>query len=165
MGLNDLLYDPIRHNNWATKSLIQFCRTQNLTPQQDFEVTGVGTFGGILATLDHIIRCDGSYVRRIADSPLDFVDGEHAQDFDTLERWNDEAGAVWEEFLAKPIDVEQDQPNQVHGKTSYRSTSIGFARNSSHTAPASSFHRSSMSKSCACSPSTKSSGLSAIRRT
>ena len=106
MGLNDLLYDPIRHNNWATKSLIQFCRAQNLTPEQ-LEVTGVGTFGGILATLDHIIRCDGGYVRRIADSPLDFVDGEHAQDFDTLERWNDGAGAVWEEFLAKPIDVER----------------------------------------------------------
>jgi uncharacterized damage-inducible protein DinB len=107
MALNDLLYDPIRHNNWATKSLIRFCRDQNLTPEQ-LEITGVGTYGGIVATLDHIVRCDGSYGRRIADTELAFVDSEGATpDFDTLERWNDEAGVVWEDFLAKPIDVER----------------------------------------------------------
>src|SRR5690242_13884060 len=98
MALNDLLYDPIRHNNWATKSLIQFCRAQNLTPEQ-LAATGVGTYGTILETLDHIVRSDGSYLRRIADSPLDHVDADRAQDFDTLERWNDAAGALWEEFL------------------------------------------------------------------
>ncbi|MEI8407390.1 MULTISPECIES: DinB family protein [unclassified Kribbella] len=106
MGLNDVLYDPIRHNIWATKSLIKFCRDQKLTAEQ-LEVTGVGTYGGILATLDHIVRCDGSYLRRIAESPLDWVDSEPSTDFDTLERWNDEAGALWEVFLAKPIDVER----------------------------------------------------------
>jgi uncharacterized damage-inducible protein DinB len=106
MALNDLLYDPIRHNNWATKSLTQFVREQNLTAEQ-LEVTGVGTFGGILATLDHIIRCDGSYVRHLADNPLTFVDAPDTPDLETLERWNDEAGAVWEEFLSKPIDVER----------------------------------------------------------
>jgi uncharacterized damage-inducible protein DinB len=106
MGLNDLLYDPIRHNNWATKSLIGFCRDQELSAEQ-LEVTGVGTYGGILATLDHIVRCDGSYLRRIADSPLDFVDSADSPDFDTLERWNAEAGELWAQQLAKPIDVER----------------------------------------------------------
>ena len=106
MALNDLLYDPIRHNNWATKSLVEFCRAQNLTPAQ-LEATGVGTYGTIVETLDHIVRSDGSYLRRIADSPLDYVDAGPAEDFDTLERWNDEAGVLWEEFLAKPIDVER----------------------------------------------------------
>src|SRR3954447_9112311 len=106
MGTNDLLYDPIRHNNWATKSLIQFCRAQDLTADQ-LEITGVGTYGGILATLDHIVRCDGSYLRRIVDRPLAFVDAEPAPDLDTLERWNAEAGELWEVFLAQPIDVER----------------------------------------------------------
>lgn len=104
MGHNDVLRDPILHNNWATRSLIGFCRDQNLTAEQ-LQATGVGTFGNILATFDHIVRCDGSYLRRIADSPLDFVDSPGQPDFDTLERWNDEAGALWEELLAKPIDV------------------------------------------------------------
>ncbi|MEU4190495.1 DinB family protein [Kribbella sp. NPDC026611] len=106
MGLNDLLYDPIRHNNWATRSLIGFCRQQDLTAEQ-LQATGVGTFGTIIETLDHIVRCDGSYLRRIADSPLDYVDADAAEDFDTLERWNDEAGELWEKFLAAPIDVER----------------------------------------------------------
>ncbi|MET9314091.1 DinB family protein [Kribbella sp. NPDC003505] len=106
MGLNDVLYDPIRHNNWATASLIDFCRAQNLTADQ-LQITGVGTYGGILATLDHIVRCDGSYVRRIADRPLDFVDSEPAADLETLARWNAEAGDLWEYFLTQPFDVER----------------------------------------------------------
>jgi uncharacterized damage-inducible protein DinB len=106
MGLNDLLSDPIRHNNWATGSLIDFCREQDLTAEQ-LEITGVGTYGGILATLDHIVRCDGSYLRRIADRPLDYVDSEPATDLETLARWNAEAGTLWEYFLTQPIDVER----------------------------------------------------------
>jgi uncharacterized damage-inducible protein DinB len=106
MGFNDVLSDPIRHNHWATKSLIGFCRSRDLTAEQ-LEVVGVGTYGGILATLDHIVRCDGSYVGRIAESPLDFVDSKDQPDFGALERWNDETGALWEEVLGKPIDVER----------------------------------------------------------
>ncbi len=106
MGLNDVLYDPIRHNNWATGSLIRFCLAQNLTAEQ-LEITGVGTYGGILATLDHIVRCDGSYLRRIVDRPVEFVDGEPATDLETLGRWNAELGALWEVFLTQPFDVER----------------------------------------------------------
>ncbi|WP_133785888.1 DinB family protein [Kribbella sp. VKM Ac-2571] len=106
MGLNDVLYDPIRHNNWATGSLIRFCLAQNLTAEQ-LEITGVGTYGGILATLDHIVRCDGSYLRRIADRPLEYVDSEPATDLETLGTWNAEAGALWEYFLTQPFDVER----------------------------------------------------------
>ncbi len=106
MGENGVLRDPLRHNNWATRCLIRFCRDQGLTAEQ-LEVSGVGTYGGIVATLDHIVRCDGSYLRRIADRPLDFVDSEATPDFDLLEQWNDEAGVLWEEFLAAPIDVER----------------------------------------------------------
>ncbi|RZT12602.1 putative damage-inducible protein DinB [Kribbella sp. VKM Ac-2569] len=106
MGLNDVLYDPIRHNNWATGSLIRFCLAQNLTAEQ-LEMTGVGTYGGILATLDHIVRCDGSYLRRIVDRPVEFVDGEPATDLETLGRWNADLGALWEVFLTQPFDVER----------------------------------------------------------
>jgi uncharacterized damage-inducible protein DinB len=106
MGLNDVLRDPVRHNNWATGRLIGFCRDQHLTAEQT-EVTGVGTYGGILATLDHIVRCDGSYLRRLADRPLDFVDSPDRPGLDTLERWNAEAGALWAGLLDRPIDVER----------------------------------------------------------
>jgi hypothetical protein len=59
--VNEVLLDAFRHNNWATKSLIGFCRKQGFTPEQ-LEVTGVGTFGGILATPEHIIGADRSYL-------------------------------------------------------------------------------------------------------
>lgn len=106
MGDNDVLLDPVRHNVWATGSLIGFCREQGLSAEQ-LAATGVGTYGTILETLEHIVRCDGSYLRRIADQPLAFVDAEPAPGFDELERWNAEAGVLWEKFLAGPIDVER----------------------------------------------------------
>lgn len=106
--MNEVLLDAIRHNNWATKHLLAFCRDQNFTAEQ-LEVTGVGTFGGILATLHHIITCDGSYLRRLADSDLlPWADGSKPEaDFDTLEQWAEEARLLWEDTLSKPIEVER----------------------------------------------------------
>lgn len=102
-----MLRDPVRHNVWATDTLIGFCRDKKLTAEQ-LAATGVGTYGTILATFDHIVRCDGSYLRRIADSPLDFVDSPESNDFEELQRWNAEAGVLWEQLLAKPIDVDRE---------------------------------------------------------
>jgi uncharacterized damage-inducible protein DinB len=68
----------------------------------------VGTFGGILSTLRHIIVSDGSSVRRLAQSDLAWVDS-HDEDADLrkLLVWASEAEQLWEELLAKPIDVER----------------------------------------------------------
>lgn len=113
--MNEVLFDAVRHNNWATGELVAFCRDQQLTAEQ-LEVTGVGTFGGILATLHHIITCDGSYLRRLADSELlPWADrrspegdaGPPEADFATLARWAEEARLLWEDVLSKPIDVER----------------------------------------------------------
>ncbi|TDC82608.1 hypothetical protein E1292_50225 [Nonomuraea deserti] len=67
--MNEVLLDAVRHNNWATKELVRFCQDRDLSGEQ-LEVRGVGTFGGILATLRHIIVSDGSYIRRLAESEL-----------------------------------------------------------------------------------------------
>ncbi|WP_328330349.1 DinB family protein [Kribbella sp. NBC_00382] len=106
--MNEVLFDAVRHNNWATAQLIAFCRDQNFTAEQ-LEVTGVGTFGGILATLHHIVTCDGSYLRRLADSDLlPWADGSKPDaDFATLAEWAEEARLLWEDVLTKPIDVER----------------------------------------------------------
>ena len=73
------------------------------------EVTGVGTYGGIVATLDHIVRVRRqlSAADRGHGRSTSWTAQEPEADFDLLERWNDEAGVLWEEFLAKPIDVER----------------------------------------------------------
>jgi uncharacterized damage-inducible protein DinB len=102
--MNEILLDAIRHNNWATKRLIQFCRDQEFSAE-DLRVRGVGTFGGILETLQHIVDCDASYARRLAGTEPWWADGE-AQ-LGTLLIRASEVEQVWEEVLAKPIDVER----------------------------------------------------------
>ncbi|MEQ4715542.1 DinB family protein [Nonomuraea sp. B19D2] len=104
--MNEVLLDAIRHNNWATKRLVEFCLDQNLSAEQ-LEVRGVGTFGGILSTLHHIIEADGSYVRRLAETELAWVDSDEHFDLQKLLIWASEAEQLWEELLAKPIDVER----------------------------------------------------------
>jgi uncharacterized damage-inducible protein DinB len=105
--VNEALLDPVRHNNWATQHLVRFCRDQNLSAEQ-LEVRGVGTYGGILATLHHIITCDGSYVGRLAGTPLDWAaDEDEKTGFDQLEAWAAEAEQMWEQVLAGPIDTER----------------------------------------------------------
>ncbi|MEV8374009.1 DinB family protein [Kribbella sp. NPDC056861] len=106
--MNEVLFDAIRHNNWATSELLTFCRDQQLTPEQ-LQVTGVGTFGGILATLQHIITCDASYLRRLADSDqLPWADDDNpSTDFATLAEWAEQTRLLWEDLLTRPIDVER----------------------------------------------------------
>ncbi|HEY0696109.1 MAG TPA: DinB family protein, partial [Kribbella sp.] len=91
--MNEVLFDAIRHNNWATKQLVVFCRDQDLSEEQ-LTTPGVGTFGGIVATLRHIITADRGYVRRLADSELAWVDSDEDADFQQLEVWAEEARQV-----------------------------------------------------------------------
>ncbi len=113
--MQSLLLDSFRHNSWATRRLIEFCRP--LTDEQ-LATTGVGTFGDITATLNHIVRADGSYVRRLAHVELSWPDADDTADFDRLDDEAAEAHDLWETVLAAPIDVERvivvdDGENQV----------------------------------------------------
>ena len=106
--MNEILFDAVRHNAWATRRLIAFCQAQDLTEEQLVEVTGVGTFGGILATLHHIVTCDGSYVRRLTERDLGWADStSEGVDLATLAEWAADAEQIWEGVLAGPIDVER----------------------------------------------------------
>lgn len=100
---NQIILDSTRHNNWATGRLLEFCRP--LTEQQ-LATPGIGTYGGILETLDHIIRCDGSYAGRLAGEKPDWTETTGAG-FDELTRWNDEAGQLWEHIFFEPFDTER----------------------------------------------------------
>ncbi|MFC5827415.1 DinB family protein [Nonomuraea insulae] len=104
--MNEILLDAFRHNNWATKELVRFCQKQNLTAEQ-LEVRGVGTFGGILATLHHIITVDGSYVARLAETELAWADGDEDAGLADLLAWATRAEELWEQLLAGKIDVER----------------------------------------------------------
>lgn len=104
--MNEVLFDPIRHNSWATIRLVEFCLSQNLSESQ-LQARGVGTYGDIRQTLTHIIACDGSYVRRLLDIPLEWASTEDDADLPLLASRAAELSELWEQVLAAPIDVER----------------------------------------------------------
>lgn len=101
--MNELLLDPINHNNWATRQLVAFCRDASLTEEQ-LVTPGVGTFGGILATLNHVIKSDASYVRSLLGTRGGYEEDTH---LDELAARAEETERLWEQLLAEPIDVER----------------------------------------------------------
>jgi uncharacterized damage-inducible protein DinB len=76
--MNELLHDPIRHNSWATKHLLSFCRDSNLTAEQ-LSTPGVGTYGSILATLNHLIRSDAGYLENLIGRAPAWTDAHREQ--------------------------------------------------------------------------------------
>jgi uncharacterized damage-inducible protein DinB len=104
--MNEVLFDSIRHNNWATGRLVEFCREQNLSEEQ-IRARGVGTYGDIRETLNHIVVCDGSYVRRLLDIPLEWADSEADVELAQLAERAAELSVLWEQVLASPLDVER----------------------------------------------------------
>lgn len=112
--MNDIALESFRHNSWATRRLLEFCGPLSST---QLGATGVGTFGTIPQTLDHIVRCDGGYARRMAQvsangaEELSWVrDAPATTDLAQLDRWAAEVGALWERILARPVDVEAVLP-------------------------------------------------------
>jgi uncharacterized damage-inducible protein DinB len=113
--MNDVLLDAIRHNNWATRRLVTFCLDAALTNEQ-LTTSGIGTYGGILATLNHLVASDASYLAALLGS-----ERTAAKDTDVagLAMRAAETEKLWEQLLSRPIDVEHvlvvdDGANEVH---------------------------------------------------
>lgn len=99
--MDELLLAAFRHNTWATKQLLVFCR--GLTPDQ-LRATPPGTYGTILEVLNHIIYSESGYLPRIkVVRPSWSPDEEEIDDFDALERRVDELVPLWEGYLADPL--------------------------------------------------------------
>lgn len=116
--LNQLLLDPIRHNTWAMKELIAFCIDLNLSAEQ-LERPGVGTYGGILSTLNHVIRSDAGYLEDLVGRAPGWTESAEDTDLDGLKSRAEETGDLWEEFLTRPMDPERvivvdNDENETH---------------------------------------------------
>lgn len=103
--MNVVLLDAFRHDAWANRELLAFCR--RLSPEQ-LEATAVGTYGTVRATLQHIVEGEAYYSRRLSgDAPAWWKKGElPAADLTELGAWNEEMSRVWESLLARPLDPE-----------------------------------------------------------
>ncbi|MFN2543456.1 MAG: DinB family protein [Actinomycetota bacterium] len=102
--MSDGLLDPFRHNSWATKELLRFCR--DLSPDQ-LRATATGTYGTILDTLRHMIGAESRYRYRLSGIEPWPTRPEDTDDFDELERMSEELAGFWEELASSPFDPDR----------------------------------------------------------
>ncbi len=103
--MNDGLLDAFRHNAWATGDLLRVC--QALTETQ-LQTTAPGTYGGVLATLQHVVRSEAGYCARLTgEEPSWDRRAEESPSLGELTGRVDELTTRWEQFLATPFDAER----------------------------------------------------------
>lgn len=99
------LLDPFRHNSWANAELIAFCG--RLTPDQ-LGATSEGTYGSILATLQHILGAEGRYRARLEGAETGWPRRpEETTDLGELAAMADDLRAFWEGLAAGPFDPDR----------------------------------------------------------
>jgi uncharacterized damage-inducible protein DinB len=110
------LSDPLAHNSWATKQLLEFCQ-KNLSPDQ-LRATSEGNYGTILGTLQHIIGAESRYRFRLSDEePPWSKRPEETEDLGELEGMHDDTSAFWMELARSDFDPDRtiDVPKPAQG--------------------------------------------------
>jgi uncharacterized damage-inducible protein DinB len=102
--MNELLLDAFRHSAWAKERLIAACGS--LSPEE-LRRPAPGSFGSILATLNHLVITDANYVARLDDGPPAWLDEETAIDLSKLLTLAEETADRWQRFLREPVNGER----------------------------------------------------------
>jgi uncharacterized damage-inducible protein DinB len=104
-SVNELLLEAFRHNVWATKQLLAFCRG---LPDEQLTSPGTATYGSILQTFNHLIHSDAGYVPRLDGSERPtWVDSADSVGLDELEARVDETAQRWQRLLTEPVDAKR----------------------------------------------------------
>ena len=102
--MNGALLEAFRHNSWATRQLLAFCRDLS---EEQLAASATGTYGSIRATFNHLVFSDGRYLLRLAGGAPPWVDRPDDADLDELAARAEEAGQLWERLLSEPVDAER----------------------------------------------------------
>jgi len=121
--MNESLLYLSRHNAWATKTLLDVCRT--LTPEQ-LSAPATTTYGSIIETFNHLVTSDGGYLsslggplttwvaaarRDLEKYPEPWINQEAREqvvDLDELALRMEETERLWETFFAdEEFDTER----------------------------------------------------------
>ena len=112
--VNGALLEAFRHDAWATRQLLDFCR--DLSAEQ-LTAPGIGTYGGILETFNHVVLTEARYLRRLAGSGPPWVDSDGGSDpgdvdpesidIDQLHSRVEQTEKLWEELWSEPFDAER----------------------------------------------------------
>jgi uncharacterized damage-inducible protein DinB len=100
--MGEAMLDAFRHNAWATRVLIGFCKGLD---EQQLAAASPGVYGGVRETLQHLITGESYYSWMFTGvlPAWDIRDAAPAT-LDDQAAWNDEMGAIWESILAEGVD-------------------------------------------------------------
>lgn len=102
--MNEALLYLSRHNVWASKTLLDVCRT--LTPEQ-LNAPATATFGSITETFNHLVTSEGGYLWSLGGPLMSWVAAAEQEARKYPEPWsNDEARELVVDLdeLAQRID-------------------------------------------------------------
>lgn len=99
------LRDPLRHNIWATLTLLDFCA--GLTEEQ-LAATTPGAYGSILATLQHTVGAEARYRWRLTgDNPDWYWSDREPPAVEGLKPCIEDMGRFWERLIDEPFDPDR----------------------------------------------------------
>ena len=103
--MTDGLFDPFRHNAWATRKLIAFCR--ELGPER-LRAAAPGTYGTVLETLQHMLGAEHRYLSRIAGGRPEWsAEPEEIDDLGELNRMAEDLATTWEGVITAGFDSDR----------------------------------------------------------
>ncbi len=100
--MSEAILDAFRHNAWATRVLIEFCRALD---EEHLGASAPGVYGSIIETLKHLITGE-SYYSSLFMGPVPAWDsgGDDPATLGQLEAWAADMESIWEAVLAEPMD-------------------------------------------------------------
>jgi uncharacterized damage-inducible protein DinB len=100
----DGLRYALLHNAWATRRLVEACRS--LTPEQ-LDATAPGAAGSVLHTIAHVTEAEGHRFRTLlTGTGADWCwDRATIPSLETLATWAEDNERFWIDFLSTPVDA------------------------------------------------------------
>jgi uncharacterized damage-inducible protein DinB len=101
--MNDSLQDFFRHNAWANRMVLEYCRS--LTAEQLVR-TEPAVFGNVLSTMQHLLGAEWFYSGLLlGHAPTWDYDDARTPSIDEMLVWNSDMEAAWNELCSRPFDA------------------------------------------------------------
>jgi uncharacterized damage-inducible protein DinB len=100
--VSEPILDAFRHNAWATRVLIAFCRDLD---EAALTASAPGVYGGVAETLKHLLTGESYYSSLFTGNlPAWDVQDEKPPTLSQLDAWNAEMESIWEKVLSAGVD-------------------------------------------------------------
>jgi uncharacterized damage-inducible protein DinB len=122
----DPLSEAFQHHLWATETLGRHLRT---LPPEALEATAPGVYGGILATLSHLIDADSRYLGYLeGNPPQPRTEPDRTRTLDELSEALRDQSPRWRMVLARAAELDVTLPARGERPELAHATNLLFAQ-------------------------------------